>query len=218
MSVSSFAPAHKNRPENKADTQRYRSTTAFKRVTHSGLLVDYTNPRPQDISIKDIAEALAKQCRFSGHTMQFYSVAQHACLVHDLCPLEARPWALLHDAHEAYTGDLPTPLKNALHALGGGLALDDVCNRLDRAIAGMAGLTWPISDRVSSEVKVWDRVALATERHVLLSPAAADHSIWPKDGPSPRRSAISRAWTWSVALEQFLRRYEALGLPLQGAA
>lgn len=71
-------------------------------------------PEHKLIQIEDIAHALSMQCRFSGHTKQFYSVAQHSCLLADIYfsdnPALAR-YALLHDASEAYLSDVPRPLK-----------------------------------------------------------------------------------------------------------
>jgi hypothetical protein len=80
-------------------------------VTASGRLVDLTHPDPASIFIEDIAHALSHLCRFSGMTNPLYTVAQHSVLV-SLHPavkgyeLEA----LLHDATEAYTGDLTVPM------------------------------------------------------------------------------------------------------------
>ncbi len=196
-----------------SDTQRFRNTCATKRITASGRVLDYLRPRPQDIHIHDIAEALSKQCRFSGHTNVFYSVAQHSCLVHDLCPIDERPWALLHDAHEAYMGDLPTPLQAALHALGGGGPVVTIRRNLDNAIATAFGLQFPASEKTRSEVRYWDLTALSTEREVLFPTKASRNSIWPKDLPRPRPAALKRAWTWSQALDQFMQRFNALNLP-----
>lgn len=66
----------------------------------------------QPICIQDIAHALSNICRFTGHTREFYSVAQHSVL----CSLKASPeaalYALMHDASEAYLGDVAKPIKN----------------------------------------------------------------------------------------------------------
>ena len=66
------------------------------------------------ICIEDITSALSKICRFGGHSSAFYSVAQHSCIVMSLGPAYICREALLHDAAEAYLGDVIKPLKNIL--------------------------------------------------------------------------------------------------------
>jgi len=66
------------------------------------------------IHILDIAHALSMVCRFNGHCNEFYSVAQHCVLVARAANPADKMWALLHDAHEAYLGDLVSPLKNRM--------------------------------------------------------------------------------------------------------
>jgi uncharacterized protein len=73
------------------------------------------NPRPEDVCIEDIAHSLSLQCRFNGHSRDFYSVAEHSVRVADEClrrgtRQDARA-GLLHDAAEAYTSDVPAPVK-----------------------------------------------------------------------------------------------------------
>jgi uncharacterized protein len=72
------------------------------------------DPRPNEVFIEDIAHALAMQCRFGGHCLRFYSVAEHSVLLCDAAPREHKLWALLHDAAEAYVVDVPRPLKRSL--------------------------------------------------------------------------------------------------------
>lgn len=85
--------------------------------TTSGKFFDYLKPLPEQVSVADMAHALSNICRFNGHCSRHYSVAEHAVLVCHLVR-ERRPTdkllalaALHHDSHEAYLGDLPTPLK-----------------------------------------------------------------------------------------------------------
>ena len=86
-------------------------------LTYSGKVFDPVNPIAADIRIEDIAHALAHQCRFSGHTIEHYSVAEHSVRVSGLLedrgyPYRVQMWGLLHDASEAYLIDLPAPVKN----------------------------------------------------------------------------------------------------------
>lgn len=74
-------------------------------------------PDAKDVNIKDIAGALSKNCRFTGHCSKFYSVAEHSVLVYDIMREKTRDpeilmWALLHDASEAYLSDIARPLKH----------------------------------------------------------------------------------------------------------
>lgn len=98
----------------------------MKIVTPSGITIDPATPRIEDINLEDIAYGLAKEERFSGNTFVPYSVAQHSVHVTDLLSSPhfhsvLKPTsegliraALLHDAAEAYLGDIVKPLKNLL--------------------------------------------------------------------------------------------------------
>lgn len=65
----------------------------------------------EDIDEFDIAHSLAMQCRYNGHVSQFYSVAEHCVHMSYIVPEQDALWALLHDATEAYVGDMVRPLK-----------------------------------------------------------------------------------------------------------
>jgi uncharacterized protein len=82
----------------------------------TGRDIDLLNIQPQDITISDIAHALAMTCRFGGHSSWHYSVAQHSIYVaervfHLTGSANVARVALLHDASEAYLGDIVRPLK-----------------------------------------------------------------------------------------------------------
>lgn len=70
------------------------------------------DPQPEDIDARDIAHALSLICRYGGHTVAFYSVAEHCLLMSRAVAPEHALWALLHDAAEAYVGDMVRPLKH----------------------------------------------------------------------------------------------------------
>ncbi len=73
------------------------------------------DPRPHEVYIEDIAHSLGLQCRYAGHCIKFYSVAEHSVLIaRHLAATHAPEVALaglLHDAPEAYCVDIPRPLK-----------------------------------------------------------------------------------------------------------
>ena len=84
--------------------------------TYSGIYFDIENPTVDMINIEDIACALSKICRFTGQVGKFYSVCEHSYIVSDLVDKKYELHGLLHDASEAYLGDLSTPLKSLLPA------------------------------------------------------------------------------------------------------
>jgi hypothetical protein len=81
-------------------------------------MLDVLHPNPDAIDIDDIAHALSQTCRFRGMAWRYYSVAQHCCnvaavLEHSFPSCrEIHLAGLLHDAAEAYLGDMPTPIKD----------------------------------------------------------------------------------------------------------
>lgn len=81
---------------------------------NSGQLINYHTPSKPMIRLEDIATALSNICRFGGQIHTFYSVAQHTLLVWLLAPDHLKEAALLHDAAEAYVGDVIKPFKNLL--------------------------------------------------------------------------------------------------------
>lgn len=83
-------------------------------LTYTGLHFWPLDPRPSEISIRDIARALSQKVRFAGQISGLYTVAQHSVYVADMVArinLGDERYALMHDAAEAYVGDMVTPLK-----------------------------------------------------------------------------------------------------------
>lgn len=72
------------------------------------------DPRPEDVKITDIAHHLSMICRYNGAVPRFYSVAEHSYHVSFLVPRQHQMYGLLHDAHEAYIGDVTRPFKKEL--------------------------------------------------------------------------------------------------------
>lgn len=82
--------------------------------TYSGIKFFPLDPKPEEIKIEDIAHALSMLCRFTGHCMSFYSVAEHCCHICDAAPEDHKLEALLHDGSEAYLADISRPVKRYL--------------------------------------------------------------------------------------------------------
>jgi len=144
--------------------------------TYSGLLIDLLNPDPKLIMLGDIAHSLSLINRFGGHTPQPYSVAEHSILVASSYddPKDYRT-ALLHDASEAYLGDMVGPLKHS----GEMRAFILIELSWEKALAERFDL-YPPSDEFVSEVKERDKELFEWERTFIrnnpcrVAPNAAD--------------------------------------------
>lgn len=152
-------------------------------------------PRAADVKIEDIAHALSNLCRFTGHVRRFYSVAQHSVLVSFECDREDALAGLLHDATEAYVGDVSSPLKSMLPEYRA------IEARVWRVIAARFSLP----DELPASVRHADAVLLATEKRDLLGPAPASWGTW----PAPMLERID-PWAPDWACRNFLSRFREL--------
>lgn len=118
-----------------------------------------TRPHIDDVAIEDIAHGLAYQCRFNGQTREFYSVAQHSLMVMQLVPASLRLAALLHDAAEAYLGDMVKPLKNLFPEF----------SAIEGRVMQIIGERFAVDlEHLDPAIKAADLVALATEKRDLM--------------------------------------------------
>lgn len=130
----------------------------------SGALFDYNDPHASEVGIEDIAAALSKVCRFAGHIPYFYSVAQHAVNTSLIVAPQHAFTALMHDTAEAFTNDLPTPLKSAIPAFR------ELEARIESAMGARFGFEYPLP----AEVRYADLQMLAIEKAYIKG----DHSRW----------------------------------------
>jgi len=140
-------------------------TSPFVR-TWSGAAVALDDPHPASIDIGDIARHLAQLPRFCGAAHMTVNVASHSIHVaRELARLKASPtaqlWGLLHDAHEAFTGDIPTPVKRAVARLAGADAIGRLQDGIDRAVMARFGIEVSAGD--ARQVKAADAAVLAAE-------------------------------------------------------
>lgn len=115
-------------------------------------------PRIDAVAIEDIAHGLAYQCRFNGQTCEFYSIAQHSLVVSRLVPEHLRFAALMHDAAEAYLGDMVKPLKVLLPQFA----------QIEEKVGGIIADTFAIDFSDYAPIKRADLIALATEKRDLM--------------------------------------------------
>lgn len=166
-------------------------------ITRSGLHFSFTDIPGANFGVSDIATALSNICRFAGHLQDFYSVAQHSVLCSELVAPEFAFEALMHDAAEAYIGDVTAPLKALLPDYR------EIEERVERMIRKAYGLP-PIQSR---EVKKADLIMLATERRDF---GLDDGTPWPiLEGIEPACIVIKPLLPHE-ARKLFLERYDAL--------
>ena len=183
-------------------------------LTASGAYFNFLEPDPATVTVEAVAHALSHICRFAGHTRRFYSVAQHCVLASYLVPEADARWALMHDAAEAFVGDVARPLKQLL---GDYKAIEA---RAEAAVCAAFGL----EGSMPPSVKDADLVLLATEQRDLM-PAHDDQwaliegvtpwemTIWPWDHAFARRSFLERFYELWPEREPAVIEFE-----LQGSA
>jgi 5'-deoxynucleotidase YfbR-like HD superfamily hydrolase len=150
---------------NEHDSEKGRSVATRARVTirtFTGKTFSPLDPCLSDVDIVDIAHSLANLCRYVGHTRRLYTVAQHSVLVAGLLRPPHRAWGLLHDAAEAYLGDMAATIKRADVPLG--VAYRRVEEQVMRVVAERFGLAWP----EPAEVAAADRALFVAEFRDLM--------------------------------------------------
>jgi 5'-deoxynucleotidase YfbR-like HD superfamily hydrolase len=166
----------------------------------SGAMFNYNKPEESDVTIDDIATALSNVCRFSGHLPRFYSVAQHLVNTSRIVRPELAFTALMHDTAEAFTNDLPTPLKWALPIF------KELEVRIEGAMANKFGFQFPYPD----EVKLADTQMLLLEKNYVKE----DTSKWEYYGDVKfehlRDIVDLDSWQPRRAKREFLERFNEL--------
>jgi hypothetical protein len=146
------------------------------------------------IDIVDICQGLSFQARFNGQANRFYSVAQHSIVVARLVPKQYFRAALLHDAAEAYLGDMVKPLKSLVPEF---VAIEQ---RLMALIAEQFGVCFDDY----APIKKADLIALATEKRDLMPKSTEPWSYLA--GVEPLKPCID-AWPPEQARQAFLEAW-----------
>lgn len=179
-------------------------------TTATGKRFHFEDPQPDEIDIADIAYSLSNTNRWGGHSCPAFNVAQHSVMVADALLRNGAPQiiqlqGLMHDAAEAYLGDIPTPIKRKLPEY---MAMELL---VTDAIFRKFGIPLPLDQQVhlqDVEIRRWE--------YRDLMPDA--YGVDPPFGPHP----TLKVWTPVESEASFVGRYYdlavALGLELQGAA
>jgi hypothetical protein len=112
----------------------------------NGTGVELIAPSPAQVDFREIAETLAHLNRYAGAASPPVSVGLHTLIVIDVAPGFAKPYAALHDAHEARIGDIISPTVRALreiaaveHGVRVADALEDAIEELSAATTARSG-------------------------------------------------------------------------------
>lgn len=172
-------------------------------LTSSATYFDFVTPHTSVINVEDIAQGLAKACRFAGQCrtpdrkVTFYSVAQHSVLVSKVVPPEYAFYALFHDATEAYMCDIAAPLKQLLPDY------KIIEKRVELAIFSRLAIPYPLPP----EIKRADLVLLATEQRDLMPDHDDDWALIANISPLEEKIVPLPP---EEAYELFMNRYEEL--------
>lgn len=159
------------------------------------------DPRPEEIDPLDIAHALSMICRYGGHVQRYYSVAEHCVLMSEAVAPEHALWALLHDATEAYMGDMVRPLKRSMpeYAAAEDRLMAVICDRFNLDYACPA------------EVKQADNRILLDERAAVMGPPPLP---WNQDEASVQPLGVTiMAYHPAAARDAYLARLRHLTTP-----
>jgi hypothetical protein len=157
------------------------------------------DPRADEIDIRDIAHGLAMVCRYNGHCLRFYSVAEHSVLISRRVPAASARLALMHDAGEAYIGDMIRPLKHD-PSMAGFRRAEDV---LADAIVDRFGIECP--DAAQADVSAADTRILIDERdQIMHNPPPAK---WGSIEGLEALGVTIEGWTPDEAERMFLVRF-----------
>jgi len=167
--------------------------------TFTGKRLDLDPPNPDQIDIVDIAHGLSMLCRFNGQCTRFYSVAEHSVHVsHEIAP-ELALVGLLHDAAEAYLGDVPSPLKGQLSQF------KTFEKQMEQAIGEKFRIEYELF--VSKELKRADVQLLIDEKAVLMVDTPEP---WLPGEPAVKDMGRIKCWGPEEAKVKFLERFAQL--------
>lgn len=162
----------------------------------SGKVFDFLDPHGSDFDIEDVAHGLAHVCRYAGQCRDFYSVAEHSLLVSDFVA-DYRYEALLHDAAEAFIGDVTRPLKQLLPEY----------KAIEAMVEDAVAERFSLDRNYRNVVKAADLAVLAAEQAQVMAPGT---DSWAKEAGVQPADIVVRFLGPREAKYEFLKRFESL--------
>jgi len=165
-----------------------------------GNTVNLADVRPEDLHMADIATSLHQIMRFNGHAYRGYSVLSHSMVMCDMAEPEFKMEALLHDAGEAYLGDIIVPVKEMFPDIA--LFENEVTALImDKFSAGYKVNTRNGTYNKSPYISSLDR-RLGRGEHAILRP------IWGAE--IDEEVAVKMYEFWDKTPNDFLNMYDSL--------
>jgi hypothetical protein len=166
-------------------------------LLQSGAYFDLLDPANSPFTIEDIAHGLSNTCRFAGQCSRFYSVAEHCVLASHIVAPEFALQTLMHDAAEAFIGDVTRPLKSILPEY----------KAIERTVEAAIMQRFGIADWNVPEVKAIDLAMLAGEQLAMMPAHDDGWAVLTGVTPAPIEFAF---WRPHTARESFLERFAEL--------
>lgn len=146
--------------------------------TASGKYADLLALKEDQVDIDDIATSLSQICRFNGHLPSFYSVAEHCVrvawwLIDNGQSSTVALTGLLHDASEAYVGDMMRPLKRLKEIETVFKPIEDHVMSVIHTVMGGVFPHPDIVHQADYEIYKWEVDNIRTGKVVGLSPDIA---------------------------------------------
>lgn len=165
-------------------------------ATYTGKSIDPLNPSWEDIDIVDIAHGLSLLCRYAGQCSRFYSVAEHCIIMAESKFLSGKPLVkLLHDAPEAYLGDMIRAIK---------IHLPDY-REMEKVFLNAVALRFNIENLQDfKNVKTADNIMLVSEAKILMTKFNSNLK------EKPNSKIKLRFYTPKEAELKFLKLFEKL--------
>lgn len=193
-----------------------------KMETTTGQMIDLGEEiDPDQIKTEDIVSGMYGLARFAGQGVQPCWLAGHSLMVADLVTLlrchgeepeerlgQRRLAAVLHDAHEVYTGDIIGPLKASL-SQGGQDEIKQIQDRVDTAIA--ARYEFPVELLHAPEVGLADAWALLIEARINL-PSEGLGEEWTAPRVAMMERAVEIGLQGTAVLERAMRGEPSVGM------